>query len=556
MPRKIKNKTTKQLNNVKNKTKQLQQKVNKLNNKITNTIKAPNKKFIPAANTKTLNKDFRILYQDGTTVKVTGRDLVYAIPDSLAQQNLTDIITVIPANPCYWLGTRISALAQGYQNYRPLSMKFSYIPQCAVTQQGNVIAGTLWNQAPSNDNLQQSLRTSNGGQLSQCYKSFTSVVRLKSNLQYNLYKTAGQFDQESNPFIFMSIAVGCKNSNNQNIIPGYYYVTWAFLLKNPIGNTNLFYNSGIIKYANVDKDYENKTIVFLTPGDEEIQRGAILQLEDDEEDQMTAYYNGSIYDMNEDDLVWYFANSTIQQTNTLQRSIKQTLMYQYTTTGAESPGLDTSCLIFEPKYNPEVYEIWFPAMENARADTIQVHNMIGNNVIDRTQTLYFWNDLYFEMVPLPIINPGTFIALKDNPGTYNKVLAYQIPKDQCELTEYTRDYKPKQQRLRKRGKRALIDVNASTKQQKTRPLEAEESLKDLFNQDKESEGKETQAMKCTLEGKKGNVEADAYKIPKQASRIDKYLNLNKDSTNKRSISAKAKMKRIDEEFENEITDFS
>lgn len=434
---KITNKVKNIKNTIKTKTRKLAKTIQQIKAKVNKTIKAPNKKFIPAANTKNMNKDFKILYQDGTTVKVTGRDLVYAIPDNLAQQNQTDIITVIPANPCYWSGTRISALAQGYQNYRPLSMKFSYIPQCAVTQQGNVIAGTLWNQAPSNDNLQQSLRTSNGGQLSQCYKSFTSVVRLKSNLQYNLYKTAGQFDQESNPFIFMSIAVGCKNANNQNIIPGYYYVTWAFLLKNPIGNTNLFYNSGITTYENVDKDYENKTIVFLTPGDDEIQRGAILQLEDDEEDQMVAYYNGSVYEMQNTDIVWYFANSTIQQSNALTKTLKLQTMYQYTTTAAESPGLDTSCMIYEPLADPNVYYLWISATKTS--DTMQLFRLVDNNEITRTQPIYFWNDIYYEMQPLPIMNFGQFNMIRDNPGTYDKVLQFILPKENYELIEYTRD---------------------------------------------------------------------------------------------------------------------
>jgi hypothetical protein len=310
--------------NIKIKTNKIKRTINRrVNAKIRSlrrTIRGINRRRnnnrIPAANTKSMNRDFKILYQDGNTVKVTGRDLVYKIPSDITDQEGTGIITVIPANPCYWLGTRIAALAQGYQNYRPLNMKFTYIPQCAVTQQGNVIAGTLWNQAPSNDNMQQSLRTSNGGQMSQCYKGFTSIVRLKSNLQYNLYKTAGQFDQESNPFLYIAMAVGCKQGED-HIIPGYFYVTWSFLLKNPIGNTNIFNNSGITDFKNVRENasYENKTIVFLTPDDPELQMGSIIQLEKDADDEIQAYYNGSYYDMADEDIVWYFSNSTIAASN-------------------------------------------------------------------------------------------------------------------------------------------------------------------------------------------------------------------------------------------------
>jgi hypothetical protein len=327
-----KNKSKIKLNNKikQNINRKINNKIKKLKRNIRGANRRRNNNRIPAANTRTMNRDFRILYQDGNTVKVTGRDLVYKIPSDITDQEGTGIITVIPANPCYWLGTRIAALAQGYQNYRPLNMKFTYIPQCAVTQQGNVIAGTLWNQAPSNDNIQQSLRTSNGGQMSQCYKGFTSIVRLKSNLQYNLYKTAGQFDQESNPFLYIAMAVGCKQGED-HIIPGYFYVTWSFLLKNPIGNTNVYNNSGITTYDQIRDNtvYENKTIVFLTPDDEELQMGSILQLEKDTSGELQAYYNGTYYEMADDDIVWYFANSTIAAQNAYNN---KKLKFRYTST--------------------------------------------------------------------------------------------------------------------------------------------------------------------------------------------------------------------------------
>lgn len=488
-----------------------------------NTIRAPNRKFIPAANTKSLNKDFKILYQDGTTVKVTGRDLVYAIPDNLVQQNGSDVITVIPANPCYWSGTRISALAQGYQNYRPLAMKFSYIPQCAVTQQGNVIAGTLWNQAPSNDNLQQSLRTSNGGQLSQCYKSFTSVVRLKSNLQFNLYKTAGQFDQESNPFIFMSIAVGCKNTQGNSIIPGYYYVTWSFLLKNPIGNTNVFYNSGITEYSQISDNYENKTVIFLTPGDDEIQRGTVLQIEDDEQDQKTAYYNGSAYEIKSDDLVWFFANSLIQQTNALQKRSKKTINFQYQTTIVESPNIFTQVLIFEDPENPDSWLIWQP--QNYVGGDFIVENIFPGQ---RDKIFYFMNDDIYGMNPFPIFNFGQFIGMVNYPSDRERSYAYRTPKDETVLAPYSTEQMEEQPRNKKLQSRKLnktkkpnsIVATANNNIQLVKHTEAEESIADLFeevssdinSQQKKQQSKDTHegSNHCIVARPPGKTKSDGY----------------------------------------------
>lgn len=282
---------------------------------------------IPMATRTKFSKDFRILRQNGTSATVSGRDLIYTIPDTLtAPIQTTQVITIIPANPAYWIGTRIGALAQGYQNYRPLYFEVTYVPQCAVTQQGNVLAGTIWNQAPNNQGLQQTLRTSNGGQLSQCYNKFTSIVRPKSNLQYNLYRMAGQFDQESNPFIFIALAIGCTNSNGQKIVPGYFYVTWKYELKNPIGEAIQYYNTGLVLYQNIETSYNNKTIVFAGINDNIIATGTTIQLEDDG-NTVTPLYNGSVLIPSESSPVWEFGNNNTSPTTKLVPVETKTTIY-------------------------------------------------------------------------------------------------------------------------------------------------------------------------------------------------------------------------------------
>jgi hypothetical protein len=288
---------------------------------------------LPIARTKAFSKEFRILSQDGNSVKVQGRDLIYKIPETMTElELLSRVITVIPSNPCYWTGTRVSALAQGYQNYRPLRFNVHYVPQCAATQQGNVLAGTLWNQAPTNENLQQTLRTSNGGMLTQAFKPASSKVRLKTNLQFNLYRSAGQFDQESNPFIFLAIALGCTNTQNKNIVPGYFYVTWTFIFKNPIGHTISYLNSGLIRYKNVNKNYENMTVVNLSSTD--INRiGAIFQYEKTDQDNHKYYYNGSVVATNDDHYCWAYGNTSVEAAQKLaldQANIKEIKYYGIT----------------------------------------------------------------------------------------------------------------------------------------------------------------------------------------------------------------------------------
>jgi hypothetical protein len=269
-----------------------------------------------------------MLRQNGNSVRVTGRDLIYSIPDDLTSPiQDTNVITVIPANPAYWKGTRIAALASGYQNYRPILFKITYVPMCAVTQQGNVIGGTIWDDGIDNDNLQQSLRTSNGGFMTQCYVPHTTRIRPKSNLQFNLYRMGGEFSTTSNPFIFIAMAIGCKNTSNQRITPGYFYVTWSFELKNPIGSINTYNNSGLITYSQLQYELNN-TIININPS-AEIPFGAYVDVEVGE-DGPIPMYNGTPIEITDNTPVWAFTSVT---KNTTTRSIdKIPILYDGVTT--------------------------------------------------------------------------------------------------------------------------------------------------------------------------------------------------------------------------------
>jgi hypothetical protein len=284
---------------------------------------------IAAASAKNFKKKFETLRQNGNSVRVTGRDLIYSIPDDLTSPiQSTNVITVIPANPAYWKGTRIAALASGYQNYRPILFKITYVPMCAVTQQGNVIGGTIWDDGIDNDNLQQSLRTSNGGFMTQCYVPHTTRIRPRSNLQFNLYRMGGEFSTTSNPFIFIALAIGCKNQSNQRVTPGYFYVTWSFELKNPIGSINSYNNTGLITYGQLQLDMNN-TLINIDPSSD-VPFGAYIDVEQGEEGAV-ASYNGTNVEINENTPVWAFTSVT--KTSTARSVGKIPIVYDALTTG-------------------------------------------------------------------------------------------------------------------------------------------------------------------------------------------------------------------------------
>lgn len=184
---------------------------------------------LPAAYASHVRPRFNISSRTATTAVVSGCDLIYPIPATLNPDSET-IFSIFPANPAYWAGTRIAQFAPAYQNYRPLAFTVSYIPQVAVTQAGTVFMGTLWNEAAPSDNIQQSLFTSNGGCLTQCYVPCDSVIKCGSNLQQNLFKTSGALGPNTCPFIFLAGVRGA------DVVPGYFYVTYTYEFKNPIGS--------------------------------------------------------------------------------------------------------------------------------------------------------------------------------------------------------------------------------------------------------------------------------------------------------------------------------
>jgi len=298
------------------------------------------RRAIPAARTNNFNKRFYVDQLTATSARVSGSDLVYAIPDNLTTGNSTNVITVIPCNPAYWLGTRVSAIASGYQNYRPIKFEVNYVPQVAVTQQGNVIGGTMWFDAPPLTNLQQTLRTSNGGMMTQCYKPARSTVKLQTNLQYNLYRMGGNIDQQSMPFYYVAIAVACKSSENVQITPGYFYVNYSFIFKNPTGPSTVYYNSGLTSFdGQTSKIRTNSIAILCSALSTELATldvGTILDIEYEPfTDVYEFIHNGTKVDPPLGK-IWILSNGPNQPLNSLQKKLSTKMPIHYNTKGTAS----------------------------------------------------------------------------------------------------------------------------------------------------------------------------------------------------------------------------
>lgn len=214
---------------------------------------------LPAAYASHVRARFNMLSKSSSGCRCSGTDLIYPIPATVSSSNDT-LFAIFPCNPAYWSGTRIAQIAPAYQNYRPIRFRVSYIPQVAVTQPGTVFMGTLWNEgAPVND-IQQSLFTSNGGCLTQCYIPCDTTVALGSNLQQNLFQMTDSLNPDTCPFLFLAGVRGGE------VVPGYFYVSYEYEFKNPIGRAWTFYNSGLTTYGALPDvaQYNNQTIVLTS----------------------------------------------------------------------------------------------------------------------------------------------------------------------------------------------------------------------------------------------------------------------------------------------------
>lgn len=220
--------------------------------------RGPGLQALPAAYSTHVRPSCTIVSRSANVMRVSGRDLVYRIPDELVSST-NPVFVTIPCNPAYWKGTRVANFAAAYMNYRPIRLTFSYIPQVSVVQAGTIIAGTLWNGAALPSEYQQTLVTSNGGGMVQCYLPGDFHITLGSNLQQNLFTTGGDLNPDTSPFIFVACVAGAT------VVPGYFFVSYTFEFKNPVGSAWSYGTTLTTDASQVEKQADNTSFVNRDP---------------------------------------------------------------------------------------------------------------------------------------------------------------------------------------------------------------------------------------------------------------------------------------------------
>lgn len=171
---------------------------------------------------------------DGEIVR--GFDLITS-PLNISNLNDPNISYFITANPASWNGTRIAAIASGYQNYRPLQFKIHYRPQSGSTSEISMFIGTIWQNTYITDrsSIEPSLVTSPGGTYLPAWQSCCSVVPLGRRLPQRMFPIRDP-DFTTVPFSVVCRASGGGPTDLATVMPGRIFIEYVYEFRNAIGS--------------------------------------------------------------------------------------------------------------------------------------------------------------------------------------------------------------------------------------------------------------------------------------------------------------------------------
>lgn len=176
--------------------------------------------------------------QDGLIV--SGMDLVTSF------QLGSNISYFMTANPAAWNGTRIAAIAGGFQNYRPLKFRIHYRPQTGSTSSTSVFIGTIWqnNYLTSRSQIEPSLLTSPGGVYTPAWQSSVSTVRLGNCLPQRMFPIRDP-SFETVPFAVVARASNGGPGDVSVEFPGRIFIEYSYEFRNAVGSGSGFQPSTV-----------------------------------------------------------------------------------------------------------------------------------------------------------------------------------------------------------------------------------------------------------------------------------------------------------------------
>lgn len=363
------------------------------------------------------------------TTIIRGSEIVNAIPFQLTDTE-DAIFGVIPANPCYWLGTNIAQQAANYGAYRPLRIRYRYIPQVSVNHNGAVQIGTLWSTAVSISALSQTLMTSPGGKLAQCYATFSKNIPL-SGLQQEFFNTNGELKQSTNPFYIVAYNRGASknNENEQYIIPGTIIIDYVYKFTNKLGSSMIYGRINNVKWSEFELDKAHANMSFV------VRNGGLPPLTTLDIDDGKLLYNGSTVGSVSSALVGdvYWNDPGANSTEGIIIG-SEDLTWQYLTDIEYAHDPEGEWTTITTYYGPMSYNRTYgvPGMitvfiapakltENEHAKyNVAIQAWIGSKKIDRTAASIFNGGMFCQ---LPY-DQTIYIRAKSNLGKHSNLLMF------------------------------------------------------------------------------------------------------------------------------------
>lgn len=143
---------------------------------------------------------------------------------------------MLPSTPTKWINHRASAIGQIYTAYRPISVRYEWVPSCPTTTSGTVTLGAILDGARAGSSsttkadLQQTLAATNGSVTTQVWQSASRNLRLGTSLRSNLYPNFN-VDEDEISFWIMVVSQASVTAGTQI---GYLRIHCVYAFHNPI----------------------------------------------------------------------------------------------------------------------------------------------------------------------------------------------------------------------------------------------------------------------------------------------------------------------------------
>jgi hypothetical protein len=179
-------------------------------------------------------------------------------------------------------------------------------------------------------------------------------------------------------------------------------------------------------------------------------------------------------------------------------------MYQYITTPAEGSKVYSTLVFYEKQEDPDIIEVHMPqSLQGWEYDI---------SGFPRTKQIYFWNEPFFEYLPFPELTVGKIDRVGDLPGTSSqKEIIFYIKKNEVEIVEYSREFKPLKTNSRlKKVHNKINKMNDQIREKHNKITVLQADNKDTKSNTRLKGDSQEGSNHCTVVRPPGKTKSDGY----------------------------------------------